>query len=604
MSTEYKISATGIAPEQSEQAVRKGLQNLMRGDSAVFEKTFQRIVDGQSVVLVKGLAEAPAQELLNRLTAIGLVCRLDSMTSSTLTLVAKTYRCPACGHEQEHSSDGQPDTCQQCGVVADAYVAPPPRPNQELRDAIERERQALAAQQKVADDKESREAERKRVEKLRKIARRKVEAELGIDFYSKMRPFLAPKVSIPVISLLLIAGGATGWVLWNQHLASTETAATNGTAANGQPSQTGAAGASKTQITITPPPGLSVNIGAPSGEAGAGMSLDAMGGAGGSAALLPNELGNLPANANTQSSTLAVTIPPASAMHSNTKANDSTTNSDPRVLTHLAFYRFDNGDLNTAAKLLDRVTLRLNEKTENSTPLPNDQLLRDAVRLRAELALQYAQRNEMDSAQTQWKRANRIADSIATMHEQAMAYASLGRAAYTNTALVAQKDYFKLANAATNRTASSPLAQVELFSTVAQELTRAAQAKAGSALFDKATAAVNRIQESSVQTTAQAVLAQQLAAIGDIKSASALLNATPNAASSIQRIMALAVIAHSRAKQNDTVLAQGDFNTAIAQAEALTDAIERAEAFVFIARHLAQAGNSSAAEQMIAAVSQ
>ncbi|MBV5310653.1 zinc ribbon domain-containing protein [Chromatium okenii] len=609
METSYKISATGIAPEIQEEAVREGLQKLMRGDSATFEKTFQRIVQGQSVVLVKGLAETRAQELLARLIAVGLTCQLEPMTA-TLSLVAKTYRCPACGHEQEHNSDGKPDTCEQCGVVADAYVAPPPRPNQELRDAIERERQALAAQFKVADDKETREAERKRTEKLRKIARRKVEAELGIDFYSKMRPFLAPKVSIPVVTLLLIAGGTTGWMLWNQQSASPEIAAANGTAANAQPGSAagsagaaGAGGGGKTQITITPPPGLSVNIGAPGGATGAAMSLDAMGGTGGGAAL-PDEFGNLPASAGAQTSTLAVTIPTASAMRGNTEANDPAINDDPRVLTGLAFYRFDNGDLNTAAKLLDRVTLRLNDKTAAPTSLPNDQLLRDAVALRAALAVQYAQRNEIDSAQTQWKRANRIADSISATNDQAMAYASLGRAAHDNAALVAQKDYFKLATAAANRTTSSPLAQVELLGGVAQELTRAAQNEAGLNLFNKATAAVNRIQDNKTQSAARAVLAQQFAETGEIQKAVALLAATPDPAPSARRVTALTVIAHSRAKQGDSVLAQRDFNAAIAQAGALADATERTETFVFIARHLLQAGNPAAAAQIIAAVGQ
>jgi tetratricopeptide (TPR) repeat protein len=585
----YKIIATGIAPERQHQTVHDDLQKMLRVAPDAFDKTFQRLAAGQMVTLVKGLSEAQAQVTVRKLTAVGLLCTAESMG---LSLVSKTYRCPACGYEQDHHGDGTPDVCSNCGVVVDSYTPPPVVRRNELQELMERERRALAAQSKVVDEQEMQEAERKRAAKLRKIARRKVEAELGLSWYKKL---LAPKVSIPVLTFVLAGGGVGGWLWWDQQQQAQAAAAAAASAAAAN--QTGAAG---TQLTIAPPPGLSVNVAA---NPSTGVSDPAIDGAVSAA----ESTASMGSGRSQAAAPFTVAVPTAAALRGGANATDPAVlavKSDPRVLTSLAFYRLDSGDLGTAAKLLDRVTLRLNDKTTAPTAAAPDQLQRDAAQLRAALAGQFAQRNDLDSAQSQWKRANRIAEAISAAAPQALAYGSLGRINHAYPALAAAKDYFQLATTAAGRTAATPLLQVEVLSTLARELTQAGRAPAARELFNQATAATRQIQERSAQVTAQALLAQRFAEAGDLGAATTALAAAADPAPLAQRVTAVAALGLALAQRGDTAQAQIDFNAAIAQAGALPDAVERSETFIFIARQLVQAGNSAAAEQIIAALGQ
>ncbi len=599
MNSLYKVTATAIAADYPQQVVYDNLQKMLRAAPAAFDKTFERLAAGQPVVLVKGLGETQALDVVAKLVAIGLVCQAEPLG---LSLVSKTYRCPACGVEQDHRSDGTPDVCSNCGIAVDSYTRPQPsKQRNELQEAMEQERRALATQAKVVDEKETREAERKRAAKLRKIARRKVEEELGLTWRSKLGGLLAPRVALPVVTLLLISGGSSGWWLWEQQQQEAATAAATAAAAasSGAAEQAaGAAPAGGMQLTIAPPPGLSVNIAANPTTGVSDPAIDNAVAAAESSA---------PMTGSQAAAPFAVTLPPAATVRGSASTTDPAAlavSSDPRVLTSLAFYRFDTGDLSTTAKLLDRVTLRLNDKTAAPAAGGTDHLQRDAVQLRAALAAEFAQRNESDSAQTHWKRATRIADTLPAGAQQAIAFASLGRARQAHPTLAATKEYFQLAKVAADRSTATPLAQVDVLSTVARELTLSGQAPAARDLFAKATAAITRIPERRTQIAAQALLAQRLAEAGDLTAATTVLAAATDPAPLAQRVTAIAALALERAKQGAVAQAQTELNAAIAQAGALADPVERSETFIFIARHLAQAGNSAAAEQIIAALGQ
>lgn len=614
MEASYKVSALGIAPGHFENTVRDGLKDLLKGDPATFEPKFQRILLNQQVVLVKNLPEATARNLYDKLTEIGFLCRIDPMA---LALETKLYRCPACGHEQPHATDGTPDTCEKCHIIGDRYKGNQPnRRNQELRDAIELERRALAAQSTVADEKQTREAERKRNAKLRKIARRKVEQELGVTFFSKLRPYLAPRVLLPTMAGLALLGGSVGLVLWDQRLADVGTTDTADDALpSGQPGGM--------QVVIAPPPGLSVTVGTDPALGGvAGLSPDEVEGAlaGATGGTSPDILSEtavasgvaasaLEASGMAGKPALKVDIPdvPASVTPSATNGPAfPTTASDPRVLASLAFYQLDTGDLGAATRTLDRAILAMNGAPDASRALPKDRLLRDAAALRAGLANQYAKQAEMTSARSQWRRANLLADSIPAADFRAMAYGSLARASDENRELPAQKDYLGLAVETAAQSAGGSIERIDLLGTLARDFALTDQRERANALFDKATAALSRIQERAVLPVAQAILAQRLAEAGETETAAAMLaSSVPTSAGNVPASIsehhpeALAALASSRARQGDIERAQADFSTAIAQARNLTDPVARTESLVYLARAIFQAGDPVAAGKLI-----
>ncbi|MBK5965204.1 hypothetical protein CCR95_14175 [Thiocystis minor] len=608
MEATYKVSALGIAPGHFEQTVREGLKDLLKGDPATFEPKFQRILINQQVVLVKNLPEATARNLYDKLTEIGFICRIDPMA---LTLETKTYRCPACGHEQPHATDGTLDICEKCSIIGDRYKGNQANQrNQELRDAIELERRALAAQSTVADEKQTREAERKRNAKLRKIARRKVEQELGVTFFSKLRPYLAPRVLLPTVAGLALLGGSVGLVLWDRHLAdvgATDTA--DAALPSGQPGGM--------QIVITPPPGLSVTVGTdPALGGAAGQSPEgiesALAGAGGASPDILSETlaaSEIDAPGMTGTPALKVKIPEASASVVRSGASDPsfpTTLSDPRVLASLAFYQLDTGDLGAATRTLDRATLAMNGAPDASSALPKDRLLRDAVALRAGLAGQYAKQSDLTSAGSQWRRANLLADSIPAADFRAMAYGSLARASHENRKLPAQKEYLGLAIETAAQSAGGSLERIDLLGTLARDLALIGQHERATAFFEKATTALSRIQDRAIQPVAQAILAQRLAEAGETETAAAILASavppsadTGGAPASARHPEALAALASSRARQGDVAQAQADFSTAIVQTRSLPDPVARTESLVYLARAIFQAGDPAAAGQLV-----
>lgn len=173
MDSTCKLSAVGIEPGHDPQTVKAQLQLLLKGDPSAFENLFHRISRNEPVVLGENIPSAKAETMLQKLTALGLQCRLDPMGLSLVSVEqeeqqSEAYRCPACGHCQPPAQGGALDTCRRCGVVGKAYEEA-----KEIKQALELERrrqQTITEQEK----KEKLEAARNKVNKQREKAQQKI----------------------------------------------------------------------------------------------------------------------------------------------------------------------------------------------------------------------------------------------------------------------------------------------------------------------------------------------------------------------------------------------------------------------------------------------
>lgn len=213
MEPTFKLSALGIRPDQDPQTVRTQLQAFLKGDPTAFEATFHRLSLNQPVVLGEGIPQAKAERLLEKFTALGLDCRLDPMTLSLIPMEetgqAAFYQCPACGHRQAPATNNQPDICERCGVVGRNYAA-----TSELKQALELERRRVKTLMGHEEEAEEREKARQRQEKLRAIAKRQVEKEMGITSADKLKALFKPGAPLPVIGGMAAAAIGIGLLVW------------------------------------------------------------------------------------------------------------------------------------------------------------------------------------------------------------------------------------------------------------------------------------------------------------------------------------------------------------------------------------------------------
>ena len=170
MEPTFKLTITGIQPNQSPQTIQERLRALLKGSPTEIENTIHRILSNQPVMLAEHLPQAKADQLLEKLTDKGLVCRIDPMQLTLAPIEAEegsqSYKCPACGHKQPQASNG-PDICERCGVVGRNY-----QHVSEFKQALELERRRLNTETAHNEAQEAREAARKRQEELQARARR------------------------------------------------------------------------------------------------------------------------------------------------------------------------------------------------------------------------------------------------------------------------------------------------------------------------------------------------------------------------------------------------------------------------------------------------
>ncbi len=208
MDSTYKLSAVGIEPGHDPQVVKTKLQPLLKGDPSAFDNLFHRISWNERVVLGENLPQTNAQNLLQKLTAFGLQCRLDPMTLSLVSAEEEqpneVYQCPACGHSQPPARGNQLDTCQRCGVVGKSYEEA-----NEIRQALELERrrqQAMIEKEK----KEKLEAAKAKADRQREKAQQKIAARAQRYTQSDVdQPLRGRKVPFKPDVLYLIIGGVT-----------------------------------------------------------------------------------------------------------------------------------------------------------------------------------------------------------------------------------------------------------------------------------------------------------------------------------------------------------------------------------------------------------
>ena len=282
---------------------------------------------------------------------------------------------------------------------------------------------------------------------------------------------------------------------------------------------------------------------------------------------------------------------------------------DPQLLTSLALYQLETGDLPATIRSIERAVELLGAEHSNLSSAQLDAFNRQQVDIRAGIASQYYRRQEPATAQTHWFRATNLANSIVTPSERAQTFSSLARTLHEVQASTA-KDYFNRA-IETARTIPDPASRALAFGAIARDLAHTSRLEQSQDGFVQAAAAASAIPNRPSRLIALVALAQQRAEAGDTAAAYALLTQTDNeiAASgdplppelNQYRAKARSALALSRVAGGDRVLARTDFATALGQTQQLTDPTMRADTLLYLARDIAAAGDRDAAAKLVAA---
>ncbi|HAS52512.1 MAG TPA: hypothetical protein DCS21_12540 [Gammaproteobacteria bacterium] len=603
--------------------MRTALQPLLKCNASAFQDIFHSISINHRVVLAEDIPKPKAEALFNKLTSIGLNCRIDPMKLTLATLEEgpaqdERYYCPACYHGQPRATDGRLDTCERCGIVGRNYEE-----TAYLRAAIDRERRRLqglkdSEEDNDCDSREAQEAKRRALaqEKLLEQARRQAEKELGIRFYHKLRFLLKPEVLYPLLGSVavgLVGVGLLVWQIWFQP--------------KPEPLVTNARLVSQgVQVTITPPPGLSVNVAGASPQ-GAPASIQALeaaeagGSAGSVAASNPDSTAAGSAGAG-KTTTATATASGSSSGSSGAatpllnidklappnSASVQAAGRDPQVFASLAQYQMQIGDLKAAARSIDQAVQLLSGERNNLSSSQLDAFNRMQVDVRAKIAQQHHQQRDSATAKEYWSRATNLTSLMTTPSERAQALSGLARTLYEAQPSTA-KAHFKRAIEAT-RLITEPSSQALVWGAIARDLAQTGQKEQAQKLFDQATAAVRAMSNTGGRWEAQAQLAKQLAEAGDTVATKALLKEIASKAKGSDQLSptlvqyqaeALSALALNLSSRGEIAIAQTDFAAALKQAQALPDPARRSGALLYLARDVAAAGDKVAAGKLAAA---
>ncbi|MDG4550115.1 MAG: hypothetical protein P9F19_12070 [Candidatus Contendobacter sp.] len=673
MEPTFKLSALGIRPDQDPQTVRTQLQAFLKGDPTDFEATFHRLSLNQPVVLGEGIPRAKAENLLEKFTALGLDCRLDPMTLSLIPMEetgqAAFYQCPACGHRQAPATNNQPDICERCGVVGRNYAA-----TSELKQALELERRRVKTLMGHEEEAEEREKARQRQEKLRAIAKRQVEKEMGITSADKLKALFKPGAPLPVIGGMATAAIGIGLLVWQ--LQTEKPAEINNASASANTDTSAGAKVGKPaglQLTINAPDAVFKVEGAKSSPAQASTDNPTPGTAAAGAAPLQEAAGTGSKPASVIATAILATgskptaggapistagrigtvqTPPPATKGTATTATPTTGGStpspatppetgpkplldvgklalvtpvpggtgasgkmvrpaarDPQLLTGLALYQLETGDLPATIRSIEQAVEVLGAEHSNLSSAQLDAFNRQQVDIRAGIASQYFRRQEPATAQNHWFRATNLANSIVTPSERAQTFSSLARTLHEVQASTA-KDYFNRA-IETARTIPDPSSKALTFGAIARDLAHTSRLEQSQDWFVQAAAAASTIQDRPSRLIALVALARQRAEAGDTAAAHALLTQIDNDIAAggdalppefnQYRAKARSALALSRVAGGDRVLARTDFATALNQTQQLPDPTMRADALLYLARDIAAAGDRDAAAKLVAA---
>ncbi len=683
MEPTFKLTALGIQPGQDPQTVQAQLQSILKDDPTAVEATFHRLSLNQPVVLGEGIPQARAQSLLEKFTAIGVDCRIDPMTLSLMPMEetgqASFYQCPACGHRQPPATNNLPDTCERCGVVGRNYAA-----TSELKQALELERRRVKTLMSHEEEEEEREKTRQRQEKLRAIAKRQVEKEMGITSADKIKALFKPGAPLPILGGMAAAAIGVGLLVWQLQTdkPATDDANANASASAGKPaglqltinapdavfkvegaksspaqsgadspapgaaaetataSKTTATGAatatataatgSKSETTATgaatataaTATGAATTTGSKptistAGRIRAVQTPPPVGAGTAAATATPPSAGSTPALATPPEAgpkplldigKLALATPTAGGVGIPGKTARPAAR-DPQLLTSLALYQLETGDLPATIRSIEQAVEVLGAEHSNLPSAQLDAFNRQQVDLRAGIASQYYRRQEPATAQTHWFRATNLANSIVTLGERAQTFSSLARTLHEVQASTA-KDYFNRA-IETARTIPDPSNKALAFGAIARDLAHTSRLDQSQDWFVQAAAAVSTIQDRPSRLIALAMLARQRAEAGDTVPAHALLTQIDNDIAAggdalppelnQYRAKARSALALSRVAGGDRTLARTDFATALNQTQQLPDPTMRADALLYLARDIAAAGDRDAAAKLVAA---
>lgn len=641
MESTFKLTVTGIQPGQDHQIVQARFREWIKGNSAEIEKSLQRILTQQPVVLAENLPQERASNLLKKLSDGGLACRLDPMQLTLMpidTMEENTppYRCPACGHKQPPTPDGS-DICERCGVVGRNYQGV-----NEYKIALEAERQRLRSmldREKTEQAKKGREWVEKQREKLQQEmldqARRQAEKELNIDLRYKIKQLFKPRILIPILGSTTVAVIGVGLLVWQLGIPDASNATADHPAGfkiqiapspnavfkvEGAPAQSMQANSDNAGSTLAetlsqreetkktvnqqeenvPPMATSdstianVDTGAALNATKTGSTTTSVPGTGTTITVHLLDLDKV---------ALALSVPSKTAKPSAIAAKIS----NSQLLIDLARYQAETGDLSAAGQSLERASELLEKiKHDNPTAILPDAVSRNRTEILATIAYQHHQRQALSLAQSEWYQAMNLANTIVAPSERAQAFANIARTLQGSAPATAGSYFNRAVDSA--RILNDSVARAITLGAIARDLTDSGQFQQAEDLFAQVTAAIVTIADSKMRMTTQCIIAKYRAEAGDNTVARTLLEQIASQSKKIgsrlecdrHQADTQSAIARNLAKSGDILSARAEFAAALDRVVKLKDPEARASAMLYLARNLAAGGDLESAARIVA----
>lgn len=605
----FKLTATGIQPGHDPQVLRENLKELFKGPSKEIEALLHRLSLKEPVMIAQNLPKDKAEALLAKLADYGLIARIEPMQ---LTLVAMAeeehsgiasegYTCPACGHKQPLARD-QLDTCERCGVVGKNYEQ-----YKEYKEALELERRYLKDKQakeraekaQEAQERVGKKKERFQQEMLER-ARRQAEKELDIRPWHKYQAMFKPKILLPILgSMAAAAIGLTFLVTqMREH----------------QPDPLKSERDPTTiQVTITPPPGVTVSVDPATGKTAtaSGASASTQSAVSSSSTNATAKPDAAQATVNTAQSGAKPTATPAliaaDKIAQAKPANTAPVAPTPPLLAQLAAYQAETGDEIGAEISLDRAAELLAPNQSQSRQPTNlmEALTRQRIEMLAAIAYQNHQRRDANAAQSKWYRAINLVNTLTMPAERARAYASIGRTIQDDSA----NTYFDRA-ISNIQGVKDPAEKATVLSAIARDLAKGGRAGQSADLFTQAQTTAEAIKNGTARLIALGVIAKARAESGDNPAAANLLsqligqpnnpgNALPAEFEAL-RLDAQSAMARNLVLNGNIPSAQAEFTAVLNQIAQVKDTANRASALLYLATQLAAAGDLDSAKQVAA----
>lgn len=208
MAITYRLTTYGFQEARPRGPARALMVGLLQGEPEDIERLADRVLSGERLSLAGGLDKTEGERLRKALAGVGIEARLYPESLSLLPVEleapqAKTYRCPACHHEQE-LDPLTPDTCKSCGVIGSKYDEV-----REIKDVLDAERRKLEARISEAEAAEIEQQRQREHERLREIGRKRAEQQLGITRMTKLRALLRSPALAPLaggVAVAVLAG--------------------------------------------------------------------------------------------------------------------------------------------------------------------------------------------------------------------------------------------------------------------------------------------------------------------------------------------------------------------------------------------------------------